>query len=106
MSDSVLFISELHPAKKTAMQISVTVKVIFLKAVTNLSDYSIKETRPHKKSRFVHQFIPKGYNACLVVQFFAHLFSSIKKLLYDWRWIRRMENSIGYAMIPFYRYNF
>ena len=96
----------MHPAKKTAMQISVTVKVIFLKAVTNLSDYSIKETRPHKKSRFVHQFIPKGYNACLVVQFFAHLFSGIQKLLYCRCWSGGMEDSIGNTMVPLHRYYF
>ena len=28
----------------------------------HLTDYIIKKTRPHKKSRFVHQFIPKGYS--------------------------------------------
>ena len=65
VSVSALFISAPHPARETAIQISIAIKTFFLKSVTNPSVYSIKETRPHKKSRFVHQFIPKGYNRLL-----------------------------------------
>ena len=53
------------------MQISAATKTFALKVVIYLSECIIKKTRPHKKSRFVHQILPEGFKSYLEAAAFA-----------------------------------
>ena len=77
-----------------------------LKVVTNLSDYIIKKRDLIRSLVSFISLYPKVITICLVVQFLAHLFGSIQKLLYGRRWSGRMEDSIGNTMVPLHRYYF
>ena len=88
------------------MQISTATKAFALKVVTNLSDYIIKKRDLIRSLVSFISLYPKVITICLVVQFLAHLFGSIQKLLYGRRWSGRMEDSIGNTMVPLHRYYF
>lgn len=63
-----------------------------------------KKSRPHKKSRFVYQFIPKSYKSLQTfLRFFVNYFLYCrKKFLYGFGWFRRVKQAIWNTIIPFY----
>ena len=64
----------LQPARQISKQVTAVIHTALFKHSTILSvcsGYSIKKTRPHKKSRFVHQILPEGFKSYLEAAAFA-----------------------------------